>query len=177
MRRLLQPFWVLLALIFLAEAWLWDRLEPVVARVVAWIPLRAFKRWLAERIAHLSPPLTLLVFLVPALLLFPLKLLAIWLLAHHNWIGAALVIVFGKLLGVGVAAFVFDVTRPKLMQMPWFRKTYDLVMGARLWAHRMVAPVMARLRAQFALLGGATSPRWVRRIIRTRRRMLAARAH
>ena len=24
MRRLLQPFWVLLAVIFLIEAWLWD---------------------------------------------------------------------------------------------------------------------------------------------------------
>ena len=34
LRRLLQPFWVLLAIIFLIEAWLWDHLEPIVARVV-----------------------------------------------------------------------------------------------------------------------------------------------
>ena len=47
LRRILQPLWVLLALIFLIEAWLWDHLEPIVARVVAWIPLRAFKVWLA----------------------------------------------------------------------------------------------------------------------------------
>ena len=49
MRRLLQPFWVLLAVIFLIEAWLWDHLEPVVARIVALIPLRDFKhavRWI-----------------------------------------------------------------------------------------------------------------------------------
>jgi len=39
MRRLLRPLWVLLALIFLVEAWLWDRVEPVIARVVALIPL------------------------------------------------------------------------------------------------------------------------------------------
>jgi len=31
MRRLLQPIWVLLAVIFLIEAWLWDHLEPIVA--------------------------------------------------------------------------------------------------------------------------------------------------
>ena len=37
MRRLLQPFWVLLAVIFLIEAWLWDHLEPIVARIVALI--------------------------------------------------------------------------------------------------------------------------------------------
>jgi hypothetical protein len=34
MKALLRPFWVLLALIFLLEAWLWDRLEPLVAGVV-----------------------------------------------------------------------------------------------------------------------------------------------
>ena len=33
MRRLLQPLWVLLAVIFLIEAWLWDHLEPIVARI------------------------------------------------------------------------------------------------------------------------------------------------
>ena len=41
LRRLLQPFWVLLAIVFLIEAWLWDHLEPIVARIVAAIPLRA----------------------------------------------------------------------------------------------------------------------------------------
>ena len=35
MRRLLQPVWFLLALIFLVEAWLWVHLQPVVARVLA----------------------------------------------------------------------------------------------------------------------------------------------
>ena len=43
LRRLLQPIWVLLAVIFLIEAWLWDHLEPIVAWVVAKIPLQAFK--------------------------------------------------------------------------------------------------------------------------------------
>ena len=43
LRRLLQPLWVLLAIIFLIEAWLWDTLEPIAARFVAAIPLRASK--------------------------------------------------------------------------------------------------------------------------------------
>ncbi len=54
MRRLSQPLLVLLALLFLAEAWLWTHLEPVVARIVAFIPLRALKVWLAARIETLS---------------------------------------------------------------------------------------------------------------------------
>ena len=65
MRRLFKPLWVLLAVIFLIEAWLWDHLEPIVERVVARIPLRAFKHWLAEKIDTLSPAMTLIVFIVP----------------------------------------------------------------------------------------------------------------
>jgi hypothetical protein len=38
MRRWLRPLWVILALLFLLEAWLWDHLEPIVARVVDLIP-------------------------------------------------------------------------------------------------------------------------------------------
>jgi len=77
MRRLLQPVWVLLAVIFLIEAWLWDHLEPIVAWFVALIPLRTFKAWLAERIDALSPAMTLIVFIVPVIPLFPLKLVAL----------------------------------------------------------------------------------------------------
>src|ERR1700753_1756101 len=114
MRRLLQPFWVLLAIIFLIEAWLWDHLEPIVARVVALLPLSAFKRWLAERVAPLSPAMTLIVFVVPIVLLFPLKLIGLWLLTHQYSLRAPLTIIFAKLLGVRVPAFLFDITRSQL---------------------------------------------------------------
>src|SRR5207249_7461526 len=74
LRRLLQPVWVLLAIVFLIEAWLWDHLEPIVARVVVAIPLARFKQWLTERVDALSPAMTLIVFAVPIIPLFPLKL-------------------------------------------------------------------------------------------------------
>src|SRR6185437_9974115 len=102
LRRLLQPIWVLLAVIFLIEAWLWDHLEPIVAWVVAKIPLQSFKHWLAERVDTLSPAMTLIVFIVPVIPLFPLKLIGFWLLAHEYWLSAAMTIIFAKLVGVGV---------------------------------------------------------------------------
>ena len=175
MRRLLQPIWFLLALIFLVEAWLWDHLQPVVARVVAWIPLREIKAWIADRIAHLSPPLTLIVFLIPVVLLFPLKVAGLWLLAHHYWFSAMAVVVFAKLMGVGVAAFIFDVTRPKLLQMAWFRWVYETVLTIRAKAHELVAPVMTRIRAMLARLRAGSSSRWVRMIQRIRHRVQSAR--
>src|SRR3977135_1721410 len=108
LRRLLQPLWVLLAIVFLVEAWLWDHLDPIVARFVSSIPLPTFKQWLADRVDALAPAMTLIVFIVPVIPLFPLKLVGLWLLTHEYWISAILTIIFAKLLRVGVTAFVFD---------------------------------------------------------------------
>jgi hypothetical protein len=175
MRRLLQPLWVVLAIVFLIEAWLWDHLEPVVARGVALIPLRALKRWLTAQIDTLSPPMTLVVFIVPAVVLFPLKLIGLWLLAHHYWISAVALILFAKFLGVGVTAFVFDVTRPKLLQMSWFRRFYDIVIELRGRALTLVAPIMSRIRNVLQSGGDSWSLRMLRLIQRFRRRVREAR--
>src|SRR3954467_15922695 len=166
LRRLLQPLWVLLAVIFLIEAWLWDHLEPIVARIVARIPLRAFKQWLTERVDTLSPAMTLIVFIVPVIPLFPLKLVGLWLLAHEYWISAIATIVFAKLLGVGVAAFVFDVTRPKLLEMAWFEKLYEFVLMLRAKASALIHPIKLRIRE---ILGGAGDG-WSSRTLRLIRR-------
>jgi hypothetical protein len=175
MRRLLQPFWVLLAIVFLIEAWLWDHLEPIVARGVALIPLRAFKQWLAARIDTLSPATTLIVFVVPIILLFPLKLVGLWLLAHQYWVSAIVTIVFAKFLGVGVTAFIFDVTRPKLLQMHWFRKFYDIVISLRVRARALVEPIMSRIRVVLQSSGDSWSFRMLRLIRRFRKHVREAR--
>src|SRR5436305_2569337 len=103
MRRILQPIWVLLAIIFLIEAWLWDHLEPIVAWFVALIPMRAFKQWLPERVDTLSPAQTLIVSIVPVIPLFQLQLVGFWLLAHEHWLSAVLTIIFPTFLAVDLA--------------------------------------------------------------------------
>src|SRR4051795_9139640 len=175
LRRILQPLWVLLALIFLVEAWLWDHLEPVVARVVAWIPLRALKLWLAEQVDALSPVMTLIFFIVPVLPLFPLKLVGLWLLANEYWLSAGLVIVFGKLVGVGVTAFIFDVTRTKLLQMAWFKKVYEFIMAMRAKAAALVQPIKQRIREMLRGNGDSWSSRTLRLIQRFRKSVHEAR--
>jgi hypothetical protein len=175
MRRLLQPLWVLLAIIFLIEAWLWDHLEPIVAWFVALIPLRAFKEWLAERVDTLSPAMTLIVFIVPVIPLFPLKLVGFWLLAHEYWVSAILTIIFAKFLGVGVAAFIFDVTRPKLLEMAWFESLYEFVIALRAKANAVVDPIKQRLRYALRGDGDGWSSRTLRLIQRFRKSVHEAR--
>jgi len=175
MRRLLQPFWVLLAVIFLIEAWLWDHLEPIVARVVAWIPLRAFKAWLAERVDTLSPAMTLIVFIVPVLPLFPLKLVGLWLLANEYWASAIAMIIFAKFVGVGVTAFIFDVTRSKLLEMRWFERLYESVLMVRAKAAALVDPIIVRIKEVLRAGGDGWSARMFRLIQRFRKSVREAR--
>ena len=175
MRRILQPIWVLLAIIFLIEAWLWDHLEPIVAWFVALIPMRAFKQWLAERVDTLSPAMTLIVFIVPVIPLFPLKLVGFWLLAHEYWLSAILTIIFAKFLDVGVAAIVFDDTRDKLLEMDWFETLYEFVMGVRAKAKALVDPIKSRIRDALRGDDSGWSARTLRLIQRFRKSVHEAR--
>ena len=114
MRRLTRPLLVLLAIIFLIEAWLWSQLEPVVEWSVAQIPLRAFKARLAGLVRKMPPAAALIIFIVPVAALFPFKLLGLWLLAHKHWIAATIVLGLAKLVGLAITAYVIEVTRPKM---------------------------------------------------------------
>ncbi|KRQ17631.1 hypothetical protein ACNJX9_01925 [Bradyrhizobium sp. DASA03076] len=175
LRRLLQPVWVLLAIIFLIEAWLWDHLEPVVARAVALIPLARVKEWLADRVDALSPAMTLIVFVVPIIPLFPLKLIGLWLLTHQYWLTGVSTFLFAKMLGVGVTAFVFDVTRDKLLEMHWFERLYELVLRLRAKATELVEPIKRRIRELIKGDGEGWSSRTLRLIQRFRKSVHEAR--
>ncbi len=170
MRRLLRPLWIVLALLFLLEAWLWDHLEPIVARVVNVLPWGRLKGWIKRAIENLPPWAALGVFVVPFLVLLPLKFLEFYLIATHNWLGAGVVLVLAKLLGLGVTAFVFDATRDKLLQMAWFHRLYDWVIWARDRAHEITEPVRERLRRMAWLLKPQRAGRFLRRLMRLRRK-------
>jgi hypothetical protein len=176
MRRLLRPFLILLALVFLFEAWLWSHLAPIVGWVVARIPWAAFRARVAAAIERLPPYPTLLVFLVPVILLLPLKVLGLWLLAHGFWLGALGVLSLAKVVSLGVTAFIFDLTRPKLLQLWWFRWFYEHMLVWIAWAHALVDPIKRRIKTWFRVFSPKRANRTLRLLMRIRRRMQAARA-
>jgi hypothetical protein len=177
MRRVLRPLLVLLALVFLVEAWLWEHLRPLVAWIVDLIAWNRLKARLAAAIERLPPYATLLIFLIPPIVLFPFKLLGLWMLAHGSWLGATTVLVLAKLVGTGVAAFIFDVTRPKLLQIGWFRWVYEHVLALLDRAHALIDPIKLRIkramRRHVWLFKPGRSGRFLRRIARIRRRVQA----
>jgi len=177
MRRIVKPFLILLALVFLFEAWLWEHLRPIVAWVVDLVAWDRLKARLAALIDRLPPYAVLVVFVIPFIVLLPLKFLELYLIVHHEWVATILVLVLAKLLGLGVTAFIFEVTKPKLLQMGWFRWLYELMLAWLEKAHALVDPIKERIKQQLRRLVWLAKPgrpsRFFRRIARLRRRAFA----
>jgi hypothetical protein len=70
---------------------------------------------------------------------------------------------------------VFDVTRPKLLEMPWFKRLYQFVLALRAKAAALVDPIKARIAELLRGDGDGWSSRTLRLIQRFRRSVHAAR--
>lgn len=182
-RKISKPFWFVFAALFLFEVWAWDKLGGLLKRLVAAIPLAALKQALVRGLDKLPPPVVLLVFLIPIGVIEPFKIVGLWLIAHHHIILGALAFVAAKFFGLGVVAFLFDVTREKLLSMQWFARFYEWVMEIRQRAHEFLEPYKQRIREamapfkeQFKAMLASFAPhgRWGRRLalLRARARRL-----
>ena len=78
-----------------------------------------------------------------------------------------------KLIGTGLMAFIFDLTRDKLLQMAWFKRVYELVLWLLAKAHALVDPVKRRIKIWFRVFSPKRAGRSFRLMLRIRRRMHA----
>jgi hypothetical protein len=117
----------------------------------------------------------LFIFAIPFIVMAPLKILEVYFLATRNWLGAVSVIILIKLLGLGLTAFIFEVTREKLLEMAWFCQMYDWLLWARDWARAQTAPIRQRLHGLLWLLKPQRAGRFLRRLIRLRSRAYRSR--
>ncbi len=124
-------------------------------------------RRIEAAIVRLPPPAALAVLLLPTLGLLPVKLAALWLLARDEAMAGLAVVVVAKLVGTAVLAWVFALTRPALIHMPWFAAVYEpwyawkeslLAWVRASWAWRTGRAVKGRLRRWVARWrGGAVA--------------------
>jgi hypothetical protein len=112
---------VVAALIVLFEEWGWKPLSAALAWFAKFAPVAAIERW----IATLGPYPSLLVFALPTTLLLPLKLVAMWLLAQGQVATATGLFIGAKIASTALIARVFTLTKPALMQITWFARTYN----------------------------------------------------
>jgi len=102
--RAVRPVLLALAAIVLfIEEWGWRPLTAAAARVARWPPIARF-----ENLLRRAPPkVALALFLVPALLLFPVKLAALWLIHEGRAMLGISLIVVAKLAGTALVGRLF----------------------------------------------------------------------
>jgi len=147
-------------------------LSPVVA-ILAFIyflidalflpPIRLLGRWLGGFnvfarlggwIRTLGPYQTLALFLVPLIILEPVKPLAAYLAAKGHYMRSIAVLVVGEILKVTIVERLFHVGRDKLMTIRAFAWTYNYVMAWYAWFEAL-PPWQAVLRRVRATKGQA----------------------
>ena len=132
-RRLFE---VLLAIILIFEEWGWKPLS----RAMAWLGEFRLVARAEKAVAALPPYGALAAFLGPSLVLFPLKLLALYLIATGHALMAALLFIGAKLVGTAVLARLYMLTAPKLMQIGWFARAHDRLIP---WKDALFAKIRA----------------------------------
>jgi hypothetical protein len=127
---------VLAALILLFEEWGWRPLSNLIARLARFPLWARTELW----IAGLPPYGALLVLGVPSAILIPAKLLGVFLLATGHIVSATIVIVAAKLASTALIARIFLLTKPALMQIEWFARTYEIFVP---WQEALFARIRA----------------------------------
>jgi hypothetical protein len=125
--RLLAPLVFLVALVLLFEEWCWDVGARLAARIGAWPPLRA----LEQRVRTLPPYVALVLFVLPGLLLVPVKILALIAIARGHAVSGIASLVVAKIGGAAVVARIYVLTLPSLLSLAWFARSHGWFIGAR----------------------------------------------
>lgn len=167
-------FGAVLALIVVFEEWGWRPLANLLGQLARLSPIA----WLEERIRVLPPYGALAVFALPSLMILPLKLLAVYLIAHGKTVLATSLFVGAKIVGTALVARIYLLTEHALMRIGWFKRAYDVLMPYKHalvdWVHDSAAwrygrlikrrikdairPMMTAIRARTSRLFGRATP-------------------
>lgn len=162
---LLTPLVYLVALVLLLEEWCWDVGMRLATALSRWSWLAA----LEARVRTLPPFAALCAFVLPGLLLLPVKLLALLAIAHGHPLSGIATIVVAKIGGAAVVARLYALTLPTLLEVHWFARCHAGFMDVktRCIARLHASPAVHRARV---LLNGVR--RATRQLLRRLRRRL-----
>lgn len=111
---------VLLVPVLLFEEWGWAPLAALVARLSRLPSWARAEGW----IRNLPPWAALLAFLLPVLVLLPVKVLALYLFSEGHAATGVTVLVVAKLIGTAIVARIFQLVETTLMRIPFFARWY-----------------------------------------------------
>ena len=161
------------ALLF--EEWFWARSTEVMARLAVITHLTAVGDWIRRR----PPGQAVALFVVPVLVIYPFKVLALMALARGEFVLGGAAFVGAKLAATAVFARLYQLTEPAILHFAWIRTARDGFLRvraslhawleaqapyrrARTMIHRQAASLAYRYRAARRLQGR-------RQLVRTER--------
>lgn len=149
-RLLTPPLIVIAAILMWVEEWLWENLKALTG----WVAKFPLIRWFEAVVQRLPPYPTMVVFLLPGIVLFPVKLGAFYLMAHGHVILGIELIVIAKVTGTAVVARAYVVCKPKLMQIGWFARLHDWLIATRnrLYGYIQAMPLYQKTRAKLSAM-------------------------
>jgi hypothetical protein len=123
-KRLLTPFVIVAAVFyFVIDAIFLSLIRPFAARLARLPLFVGILSWLRT----LGPYPTLALFIVPIVILEPIKPVAAYLAAIGHFRLGLLLVIVGEILKVTVLERLFHASRDKLMSIPAFASAYDFV--------------------------------------------------
>ena len=130
LKTIFQPFVVVLAAVyFVIDALALSSLKPILRKIANLELFSLIARW----IASLGPYATLSLFLVPLILLEPVKPFSAYLVASGQFKFGMLVLIIGEILKITVVERIFHIGRDKLMKIKAFAWVYNFVLGWLTW--------------------------------------------
>ena len=166
MKRWLRRAVRWLLLLLLAVVLAYEEIQWRLSFVFAWLGklpvLHSIENW-ARR---LPPYGALALFLVPSVVLFPLKMLALYWLASGQKILGISTIFAAKVMGTALVARIFQLTRGALLTIGWCRWLFDKISALREAAYGVWRsfPVVRWWKARWAkekARGGFWKRRWI----------------
>ena len=159
---------VLTAIIVIFEEWGWRPLSNLLEELARYRVWARAELW----IAGLPPYGAFVALAIPSAILFPAKLIGVYLLAIGQVVTATALLIAAKLASTALIARIFILSKPALMQIEWFSRAYNVFLP---WQEAM----FAWLRSSWAWRYGRVLKRQVKNFARRawtlwRPRLLAA---
>jgi len=135
--------WIVAA-VLLFEEWFWMQSTRAMARFAVMAHLTAVGDWIRRR----PPGQALALFVLPVLVLYPFKALALIALARGEIVLGGGALVAAKLVATAVFARLYELTEPAIVRFGWIRTGRDKFLRARAFLHRWLEARPAYRRAR-----------------------------
>ena len=129
-----------LALLFLLETWIWRRLDALARRISTLLPWERFRNAARRALAQAPAFVSVALFGVPVAVSEFGSFLSVVLMATGHVLAGIALYLGMKALGLVLVPVIFEITRERLLGLPWFAWGYAKFEALHALAHRFVAP-------------------------------------